>query len=129
MALEIRTVTDDELLAFRAAVVTIFGDDPDSDPDGATRLRALIAPEQRWAAFDGGAIVATAATFDHAIVVPGGGRIPMAGLTMVGVRPTHRRRGLLRELMRLHLDDARRRGFPISGLWASEASIYQRFGY
>jgi predicted acetyltransferase len=129
MVLEIRTVTDDELPAFRAAMLATFGDDPDNDPEGHGRIRALIAPEQRWAAFDGGTVVATAATFDHAIALPGGGELPMAGLTMVMVRPTHRRRGILRELMRLHLDDARRRGFAISGLWASEGSIYQRFGY
>jgi predicted acetyltransferase len=53
----------------------------------------------------------------------------MAGLTLVTVRPTHRRRGILRELMRAHLEDARHRGFPISGLWASDAPIYGRFGY
>jgi predicted acetyltransferase len=128
MALEIRTVTDDELAAFRAAMFTTFGDDAESDPDSATRIRALIPAEQRWAAFEGDTIVATAATFDLTIVVPGG-TVPMAGLTMVTVRPTHRRRGILRELMGLHLGDARRRGFAISGLWASEASIYGRFGY
>lgn len=129
MTLELRTVTDDELAAFRAAMLETFGEDPERDPDSHLRVRALIAPEQRWAAFDGGAVVATAGTFDHAIALPGGGSVPMAGLTMVSVRPTHRRRGILRELIRLHLDDARRRGFPISGLWASEASIYRRFGY
>lgn len=129
MTLEIRTVADGELPAFRAAMMATFGGDPEDDPGGHERVRALIAPEQRWAAFDGGEVVATAGTFDHAIALPGGDRIPMAGLTMVTVRPTHRRRGILRELMRLHLDDARRRGFAISGLWASEASIYQRFGY
>ncbi|HWU87855.1 MAG TPA: GNAT family N-acetyltransferase, partial [Kofleriaceae bacterium] len=129
MSLELRAITDDEVPAYREAVLGTFGDDPESDPGGPARLRALIRPAQMWAAFDGGTIVATAGSFDHAIGVPGGGRIAMAGLTMVSVRPTHRRRGILRELMRLHLDDARRRGFPISGLWASEASIYGRFGY
>jgi predicted acetyltransferase len=129
MAIEIRTVPDDELLAFREAMITTFGDDLDNDPTSVERVRALIGPEQRWAAFEGATIVATAATFDHAIALPGGGQIPMAGLTMVTVRPTHRRRGILRELIRRHLDDARARGYAISGLWASEASIYGRFGY
>jgi predicted acetyltransferase len=129
MGLEIRTVADDELPAFGEALLATFGEDPDVDPTFLERVRALIPSGQRWAAFDGGAVVATAGTFDHAIALPGGGGLPMAGLTIVTVRPTHRRRGILRELMRLHLDDARRRGFPISGLWASEASIYQRFGY
>lgn len=129
MSLEIRAITDDEIPAYREAMLGTFGEDPESDPTGPARIRALIAPAQLWAAFDGGAVVATAGTFDLAIALPGGGQLPMAGLTMVSVRPTHRRRGILRELMRLHLDDARGRGFAISGLWASEASIYGRFGY
>jgi predicted acetyltransferase len=54
----------------------------------------------------------------------------MAGVTMVGVHPTHRRRGILRQMMRRQLDDVRASGTePIAGLWASEAGIYQRFGY
>ena len=53
----------------------------------------------------------------------------MAGVTVVGVLPTHRRQGVL------NVDDgapARRRrdrGEPIAVLTASEASIYGRFGY
>ena len=48
---------------------------------------------------------------------------------MVTVRPTHRRRGLLRRLIQAHFDDCRERGEALSGLWASESSIYGRFGY
>lgn len=129
MSIEIRTVADDEVPAYRQAVAATFGDDPDSDPQASDRIRALVPREQRWAAFDGDTIVATAGSLDHAIALPGGGTIPMAGLTIVTVRPTHRRRGILRELIRLHLEAAGRRGFPISGLWASEAGIYRRFGY
>ncbi len=129
MALEIRTVSDAEVTAYRHCVMTTFGDDIDSDPDGDNRLRALIAPAQRWAAFDGTTVVATAGSFDHEIGVPGGGTLRMAGLTMVTVRPTHRRKGILRKLIDCHLEDARTRGFGVSGLWASEAGIYGRFGY
>jgi predicted acetyltransferase len=53
----------------------------------------------------------------------------MAGLTMVTVRPTHRRRGLLRGMINAHLADAAAHGEPVSGLWASDAVIYGRFGY
>ncbi len=130
MALVIRTITDGEVDALRDALMTTFGfDEGDVDPGGAARLRALIDTEQIWAAFDGAAIVATAATFNLELGVPGGHTLPMAGLTMVTVRPTHRRRGLLRELIARHLEDARIRGLPASGLWSSEASIYGRFGY
>jgi len=53
----------------------------------------------------------------------------MAGISAVGVHPTHRRRGLLRQLMVTMHDDARQRGEPIAGLEASESVIYGRFGY
>jgi predicted acetyltransferase len=129
MPVEIRTITDEEIAAFRDSMVGTFGDDTDGDPGGPERTRATVDRSQAWAAFDRGQIVATAGTFNLAIGVPGGGTLPMAGLTMVSVKPTHRRRGILRELMARHLDDARARSYAISGLWASEAGIYGRFGY
>jgi predicted acetyltransferase len=58
-----------------------------------------------------------------------GGALPCAGTTVVGVAPTHRRRGVLRAMMRAHLDDAHERGEPIAALWASEEGIYGRYGY
>lgn len=53
----------------------------------------------------------------------------MGGTTVVAVQPTHRRRGILRELMKNHLDEVASRGEPLAGLWASESTIYGRFGY
>ncbi|MDQ3369671.1 MAG: GNAT family N-acetyltransferase [Myxococcota bacterium] len=129
MTLELRAITEDELPAYRDAVMTTFGDDTVDDPNGPTRQRLLVDPAQTWAAFDRGAIVATAATIPLEITVPGGAALPAAGLTMVSVRPTHRRRGLSRQLIALHLADARARGHAVSALWASEAAIYGRFGY
>ncbi len=55
--------------------------------------------------------------------------LPMAGVTAVGVHPTHRRRGFLSQLMAVMHDDARKRGEVIAGLEASESGIYGRFGY
>jgi predicted acetyltransferase len=129
MTIEFRTITDAEIPAYREAMLTTFGEDAQADEGGADRTRALCDPSRLWAAFDGATIVGSAATYDFDLVVPGGGRLAMAGLTMVMVRPSHRRRGVLRQLIELHLDDAARRGVAISGLWASEASIYGRFGY
>lgn len=127
--MEVRALRDgDDILAYRDCMMTTFGADVADDPDGVERMRALIEPGRAWAAFDGGQVVATAASFAHQLALPGA-VVPMAGLTMVTVRPTHRRRGLLRQLMAQHLADARARGEAISGLWASEASIYGRFGY
>lgn len=130
MPIDIRTITDDEVDAFRDTLIATFGGDADDgDPDGSARFLALVDRSQAWAAFDQERIVATAATFNLDLGLPGGGTLAMAGLTMVTVRPSHRRRGLMRELVRLHLDDARRRAATVSGLWASAATIYGRFGY
>lgn len=126
--MEIRTIRDDEIPALRAAMMLTFGGDAAVDAQGDARFRALIADGRSFAAFDRGMVVGTAATFDFSLTVPGGA-LPMAGLTMVSVRPTHRRRGILRRLMELHLGEARARGVAVSGLWASEAAIYGRFGY
>ena len=58
-----------------------------------------------------------------------GGSLPCAGVTAVGVQPTHRRRGVLRSMMDAQLRDVHERGEPIAALWASEETIYGRFGY
>jgi len=58
-----------------------------------------------------------------------GGHVPVAGLTLVAVSPTHRRRGVLSSMMRLHFEKARERKQPVAALWATEGSIYGRFGY
>ena len=88
----------------------------------------LLPPERAFAAFDGEDIVGTAGAFQFSLSIPGG-EVPAAGVTMVGVLPSHRRKGIMRGLMRFQLDDARERNEPISILLASEDAIYQRFGY
>ena len=73
--------------------------------------------------------VAHAAAFTRELTVPGAS-VPAAHVTMVGVAPTHRRRGLLTGLMRRQLREIRDAGRePIAVLWASEGRIYPRFGY
>jgi predicted acetyltransferase len=119
-------VAPEEFDAFADALAAAFHD----DPRGAwvDRARAVHEPERAWAIRDGGRIVATAASLGFELTVPGG-PVPMAGVTAVGVRPTHRRRGLLTSLMRAQLERLREGGEAIAGLWASEARIYGRFGY
>src|SRR3954451_19728741 len=129
--MELRAITDDEVPAFRDCLVTTFGDDPGDggDPDGDRRFRALIPPGRAWAMFEGSLVVGTAASFDLQIGMPGGGSLPCAGLTVVTVRPTHRRRGILNQMMAAYLADARDRKYAVAGLWASEAVIYGRYGF
>jgi predicted acetyltransferase len=91
-------------------------------------FEALFEPERGLAAYDGDRLVGTAAAYSFDFVIPGG-VAPSAGVTLVGVHPTHRRRGILRRMMRMQLDNVHDRGEATAILWASEGSIYQRFGY
>ncbi|MGZ4772961.1 MAG: GNAT family N-acetyltransferase, partial [Ilumatobacteraceae bacterium] len=50
-------------------------------------------------AFDGNEIVAIVGAFSLTVTVPGGGQLPMGGLTWVSTAATHRRQGLLTHLM------------------------------
>jgi predicted acetyltransferase len=68
------------------------------------------------------------ASFPFAMPVPGGS-VPTSGLTWVGVRPDHRRRGLLQAMIATHFERSLSRGEPVSALYAAEAGIYGRFGY
>jgi predicted acetyltransferase len=127
MAYRVRFVRDlDEYRAAMKAIGHYFGWVP--EPEDAEHFARLLPTERMLAAFDGAEIVAGAGSMPFELTVPGG-PVPCAGLTVVGVLPSHRRRGLLTRMMRAHLKQVRERGEPISALWASEETIYGRYGY
>src|SRR5215210_3473689 len=97
--------------------------------EDAERFGNWIEVERMHAAWEDGAIVGGAGAFTFDLSVPGGATVPSGGVTVVGVQPTHRRRGVLRTMMRAQLDDVRARGEAVAWLLASEAPIYTRFGY
>ena len=101
----------------------------ENELEQAERFARLIEVERMHAAFDGDRIVGGAGAFTYRMSVPGGGLVPAAGVTVVGVLPTHRRRGALTAMMRAQLEDCRARGDLVAYLWASESTIYGRFGY
>jgi len=96
--------------------------------DQAERILKVLPPERMHAVWEDGRAVGGAGAFRLELTVPGG-RVPAAGVAAVGVLPTHRRRGILRALMRAQLDGCRERGEPVAYLWASENTVYGRFGY
>jgi predicted acetyltransferase len=126
MATETRPVRPDEIGAFLSACEAAFGDG--AEEAFIERFRRLHPADRTLAVFDGEEIVGTAGSYPFTVSVPGG-EVAAAGVTVVGVKPTHRRRGLLRAMMTKQLADVRDRNEPIAVLWASEGSIYQRFGY
>ena len=126
--MEFRTITESEVDPFFLVLSNAFGE-ATVDPEESAADRELLELDRTWAAVDDGAIVGCAGVFSQAMTVPGGGTAPTAGVTLVGVLPTHRRRGILRELMARILDQAVERGEVLSTLFASQAAIYGRFGF
>ncbi len=97
--------------------------------EGEFERFSKLLPRDRWfAAYDAERPVGTTTSFPFQLTVPGG-ELAAGGVTWVGVLPSHRRRGILRELMKRQLEDLRDRGEPLAILYASEPLIYGRFGY
>lgn len=122
----LRQPAADELRAWSRPIAAAFGEEY-SDAEFEYE-RELWELDRLIGASDGDAPVGTGGAFSFRMTVPGG-EVGAAGITMIGVSPSHRRRGILRQMMRWLLDQARERGEPIAILWASEGAIYQRFGY
>jgi predicted acetyltransferase len=134
----IRPVTHEESAAFRDVDDHAFHSGV-MPPERIALWDRLFEPERSLAAIDpsavttssvpDGAIVGTAGAFTFQMAVPGA-MIPVAGVSYVSVLPTHRRRGILRSMMRRQLTDIATRGEePVAALWASEAPLYGRYGY
>lgn len=116
----------EELTAALQPIVHYFGGNF-TEQDTARWARIIDIPRMH-SARENGVIVGGAGAFTFEMTTPGG-VVPAAGVTVVGVLPTHRRRGILTGMMRAQLDDVHRRGEPVAYLWASEETIYPRFGY
>ena len=108
------------------AIGQYFGMEPTEER--LERFSKNLPIERMHAARENGTIVGGAGAFPFELTVPGA-IVPTAGVSVVGTFPTHRRRGVLRAMMRVQLDDVYERGEPLALLWASEDTIYGRFGY
>ena len=124
--LKIRSIIPEELKHFIELELRPFGRHPsDEFLWGEKRIhdsnRALVATID-------GDIVGTTSSHRFKMAVPGG-VLPAAGVCGVGVMPTHRRKGILTQLMNSQLEKLHERDEPVSLLWASESAIFERFGY
>jgi len=127
MAIEVRPAADQaEFRQGLGAIGHFLAWEP-SEED-SERFSKLLPVERMLVAIDGEAIVAASGAFPFEMTVPGA-MVPTAGVTVVGVLPTHRRRGILTAMMRRQLDDTRAGNEPLAALWATEPTIYGRFGY
>ena len=105
MDVEIRTIAESELEAWVRVNELAFGGEP--EPGQLELERSVTELDRAFAAVEDGEIVGTAAAYSLRMRVPGGADVPTAGVTMVGVKPSHRRRGINTAMMRRLLDQAR----------------------
>jgi predicted acetyltransferase len=128
MAWDVRAVADlDEFKGALGSIGHYFGGWPTDDAT-VERFSSNLPLDRVFGAWDGDRLMGGAGAFPFELTVPGG-TVACGGVTVVGVLPTHRRRGVLTAMMREQLDDLRRRGEPLAALWASEETIYGRYGY
>jgi predicted acetyltransferase len=73
--------------------------------------------------------VATASSWISDLTVPGERSVPAWAISTITVAPTHRRRGIARNLLEAELRTAAQLGVPVAILTVSEATIYSRFGF
>jgi predicted acetyltransferase len=133
----VRKLRPEEASAFRQSVMVPFLEPFAGDPEQLADFEMWAATsdlDRAWVVDAGDHFTGNAAIYSLNVTLPAAPgepcpTIPMAGVTAVGVHPTHRRQGFLRQLMAAMHDDARKRGEAIAGLEASESVIYGRFGY
>ncbi|MBW5424043.1 GNAT family N-acetyltransferase, partial [Streptomyces sp. BG9H] len=128
MTTGLRVVSESEWAAWYGSLDLAFGGVPES-PQERRLWRDLVELDRSLGVWDGSTCIGATSAFSFRLSVPGGALVDAAGVTMVGVAATHRRRGVLTSMMRRQLDDIRAGGEPLAVLTASEPVIYGRFGY
>lgn len=128
MGTDLRVLRQDDWDEWYDNLIRAFGGVPEAAEEREL-FRELTEHDRSIGVWDGERCVGTAGAFAFRMTVPGGASVPTAGVTMVSVAGTHRRRGVLTSMMRRQLDDVRSWGEPLAVLTASEPVIYGRFGY
>ncbi len=125
--LEFRQPNPDELHEFLQVSIRSYGSDATSEEAAHEVLSNEI--DRSHGALDGATWVGSSGAYSVETTLPGGQQVGAAAISMIGVAPTHRRRGILTELMKRLHRDATQRNEAIAVLTASESTIYRRFGY
>ena len=126
--IEIRTPRPDELRAAADTVADALMFPRMSDDEWRER-EVSWADAHSVTAWDGDRCVGHAGAFPFDTTVPGGNTLPTSGVTRVGVLTTSRRQGLLTSMLTRLLEEAKDRGIVLASLRASEAVIYERYGF
>ena len=130
MTTDIRVLdSEDDLLAagnvFRAAMIGF----PPLSNLAPGQITKLLERGRTVGAFVGGKLVGTADAATSRLTLPAGAIVDHAAVSHIGVLPSFTRKGIATDLMRHQLRDIAARGELLATLRASEATIYERYGY
>ncbi|SDP55082.1 GNAT family N-acetyltransferase [Lentzea jiangxiensis] len=125
-ALSIRTIDRSDVPEFQRVMAWAFLDEPSGED---SKWLKVLEHDRAHAVFDRDEMIGTAAVLTRELTVPGDRTAPVGAVTVVSVKPGHRRRGVATLLMETQLHGMHDGGEPIAILWASEGSIYRRYGY
>ena len=128
MGIEIRNAAPEEFQAAIDVISTAFLERPDTAAV-AESLKGVWEPARVWVAYDNGTPCGTFRSWGTRLTVPGGAALPGAAVAAVTVLPTHRRRGILNAMAAREHAALVERGEAVGLLYASEATIYGRYGY
>src|SRR5688500_6605781 len=95
--IEIRPLREGEEEALRTTMNVAFHEETPAESMG--KWIGLIGHARTAVAFDGDRLVGTSGAFARPLSLPGGGELGCAGITIITVLPTHRRRGILTRMM------------------------------
>ena len=126
MPIEYRPITEEELIATAEMSSWAFGGH--FSESELPQTQEFFEMGESVAAFDGSDPVGLVLYSAFEMTVPGGSATT-ACVGPVVVLPTHRRRGIMTEMMKQQLTNAFERGLALSPLEAAESIIYGRFGY
>ena len=126
MAIELRPAAAEEMEQFGMLAGYVYGGAFGDGPDNL--VASVTRPEWTLCAFDGGRLVSSFSTIPFTMRA-NATALPIGGVSAVGTLPEYRRRGLVRRIMTQAFADMRDEGRSVAALWASQAAIYQRFGY
>jgi predicted acetyltransferase len=110
---------------FRAAMVGF----PPLSNLAPGQIGTLLEAGRTIGAFVDDQLVGTADAVTSGLTLPGGAIVGHAAVTHIGVLPSFTRKGVATELVRHQLRDIAARGEVVATLRASEATIYERYGY
>jgi len=126
MELEIRPARPEEMESCKRVAQTALVLAPNKIPPETLNF---ISPEMTLCAFVDGKLATSYAAWPFNMRF-NGTHLPFAGITFVGTLPIYRQRGCLRSVITKHFEILHEQGErPLAALYASQAAIYQRYGY